>query len=95
MFYETPEHLASIGAKVKTMHDVLKINPKEKSILVQDMSTKKVVTDTYDKLIMSTGSYVQVPPLTGIDNDKVLLCMVISRQKQSIIARKTTSISRL
>lgn len=74
MFYETPEHLESLGAKVRIKHDVLRINPDKKELLVQDMTTDVIIRDSYDKLIMTTGSYVKVPPLKGIDNEKVLLC---------------------
>lgn len=38
------------------------------------MQNGEIFTDTYDKLIMTTGSSVMVPPLYGIDNTRVLLC---------------------
>lgn len=74
MFYETPEHLESLGVDVKIRHDVLAIDNVAQTLQVQDLKTNEVFEDHYDKLIMTTGSYVQVPPLFGIDDSRVLMC---------------------
>jgi len=74
MFYSSPEQLTEAGAKVLTRHNVIKIDAAEKSVEVVDMESGDVSTDTYDKLIMATGSTVTVPPIFGIDEDKVMLC---------------------
>lgn len=83
MFYETPEHLASQGTTVRTLHDVIKVDPDTKTVTVQNLATKEIFTDSYDKLVMTTGSYVQVPPIEGIDESRVLLCKD-SRQAEAI-----------
>ncbi|AEV94359.1 FAD-dependent oxidoreductase [Pediococcus claussenii] len=74
MFYSNPKELESLGANVKIKHDVIKIDAEKKEVVVEDLETTEVFTDTYDKLIMATGSSVVVPPLFGIDNSRVLLC---------------------
>ncbi|AKP64900.1 NAD(FAD)-dependent dehydrogenase [Levilactobacillus koreensis JCM 16448] len=74
MFYSSPEQLTDMGAKIKTRHNVLKIDSENKTVDIVDMDTGKMTTDTYDKLIMATGSTVTVPPIFGIDEDKVMLC---------------------
>ncbi|WP_461215510.1 FAD-dependent oxidoreductase [Lacticaseibacillus sp. GG6-2] len=74
MFYETPEHLAELGVEVRVRHDVLAIDSHKQTLQVQNLGTNAVFEDHYDKLIMTTGSYVQVPPLWGIDDSHVLLC---------------------
>ncbi|KRL20590.1 FAD-dependent oxidoreductase [Lentilactobacillus kisonensis] len=74
MFYSSPQDLKNLGAVVKTQHEVLRINAKDHRIQVADMTTGKLFEDTYDKLIMSTGSSVALPPIYGIDESKVLLC---------------------
>ncbi|VDG24360.1 FAD-dependent oxidoreductase [Lactiplantibacillus mudanjiangensis] len=74
MFYSSPEALTKLGATVKTKHNVLKIDAENKTLQVADMETGDVFDDTYDKLIMTTGSSVKVPPIFGIDESKVLLC---------------------
>ena len=42
--------------KVRTLHEVLKIDTAAKSIKVKDLTTGTVFEDYYDKLIISTGS---------------------------------------
>lgn len=74
MFYATPAELTKLGATVKTEHDVLQINAKQRTLRVVDMQTGKVSVDHYDRLIMATGSSVMMPPLQGIDEEHVLLC---------------------
>lgn len=74
MFYATPDDLAALGATVRIRHDVVKIDAAKKDITVENLETHAIFHDTYDKLIMTTGSYVIVPPLMGIDHDRVLLC---------------------
>ncbi|GEN96021.1 FAD-dependent oxidoreductase [Pediococcus ethanolidurans] len=88
MFYATPEDLAKEGAKVRIKHDVLSVDTKAHQLKVENLDTKKVFTDTYDKLIMSTGSYVVVPPLMGIDDSRVLLCKSYDQAKQLYASAK-------
>lgn len=65
MFYETPEHLRELGVHVRDQHDVLRIDSEQHTLTVQNLRTAEVFTDTYDKLIMTTGSNVVVPPVLG------------------------------
>lgn len=74
MFYADPKDLESLGAKVYMKHDVLKIDSKNKTIMCEDMETHEIVNDTYDKLIMTTGSTVAVPPIMGISDTRILMC---------------------
>ncbi|WP_203650196.1 FAD-dependent oxidoreductase [Secundilactobacillus yichangensis] len=74
MFYSSPQELRDMGATVHDKHDVLKIDASTHTIQVANMNTGEVFNDAYDKLIMTTGSSVMVPPLYGIDNTRVLLC---------------------
>ena len=73
MFYTSPADLKQLGAQVKTRHNVLRIDTGHKTVQVANMQTGEVFDDTYDKLIMATGSSVIVPPIMGIDHEKVLL----------------------
>ncbi|AVK61963.1 NADH oxidase [Lactobacillus sp. CBA3605] len=82
MFYASPEELEAAGATVKTKHNVLKIDATAKTMQVADMETGKVFDDHYDKLIMTTGSSVAVPPIFGIDESKVLLCKTYEQAQE-------------
>ncbi|WP_368791194.1 FAD-dependent oxidoreductase [Companilactobacillus farciminis] len=74
MFYADPKDLEKLGAKVYMKHDVLKIDSKNKTIMCEDMKTHQIINDTYDKLIMTTGSTVAVPPIMGISDTRILMC---------------------
>ena len=63
-------------------HNVMKIDSKNKKIRVQDLTTQEIFEDSYDKLIMTTGSEVGVPPIGGMDNPRVLLCKSYAQAKK-------------
>jgi NADPH-dependent 2,4-dienoyl-CoA reductase/sulfur reductase-like enzyme/rhodanese-related sulfurtransferase len=52
---------------VKIGHEVLSIDSATKSIQVKELSTGRIFTDAYDKLILSTGAKAWVPPIEGAD----------------------------
>lgn len=74
LFYSNPEELASLGATVNMEHNVTSIDTDSKQVVVEDLNTKKVITTSYDKLVMTTGSWPIVPPIPGIKHDNILLC---------------------
>lgn len=74
MFYSSPEALASLGATMKMEHDVLDVDTNAKTIRVKDLQTGEESSDSYDKLVVTTGSAPVIPPIEGIDNPKVQLC---------------------
>ncbi|MCF6418227.1 MAG: FAD-dependent oxidoreductase [Furfurilactobacillus sp.] len=82
MFYSSPEALRKLGAHVHVKHDVLKIDAKRQTVVVEDLINKDVETVHYDRLVMTTGSTVIVPPLKGIDSRRVLLCKDYDQAKQ-------------
>lgn len=88
MFYSSPEELAGLGANVLTRHNVVKIDAATKTVDVVDMDSGEMTSDTYDKLIMATGSTVNVPPIFGIDEDMVLLCKNYEQAKAVYQAAK-------
>lgn len=74
MFYASPKDLQKLGANIKMKHDVLKIDSENKTIMCENMKTHEIINDTYDKLIMTTGSTVVVPPIMGISDSRILMC---------------------
>lgn len=48
MFYADPTTLEGYGAEVHMKHNVLKIDSKNKKIVVQDLETEEIFEDTYD-----------------------------------------------
>lgn len=74
MFYSSPEALTGLGANMKMKHEVTAIDPETKAVTVTDLTTNEVTTDSYDKLVVTTGSAPIIPPIEGIDNRNVYLC---------------------
>jgi len=56
---------------IKTLHEVLAINPGEKSITVKNLVTGEIFSDRYDRLIIATGAQAIDPPIKGIDRNNV------------------------
>jgi NADPH-dependent 2,4-dienoyl-CoA reductase/sulfur reductase-like enzyme len=74
LFYSNPEELASLGATVKMQHDVEAIDVENKTVTAKDLNTGATETVSYDKLVMTTGSWPIVPPISGIESNNILLC---------------------
>lgn len=52
---------------VRTLQEVTKINPSEKTVEVKNLRSNETYTESYDTLILSPGAEPFVPPLPGID----------------------------
>ena len=74
LFYSNPEELASLGAKVKMEHNVENIDVENKRVTAKNLITNEEETVSYDKLVMTTGSWPIIPPIPGIKSNNVLLC---------------------
>lgn len=73
LFYSSPEELSALGAQMNMRHEVVAINEKEKNVTVKNLETNELFMDTYDKLVVSTGSWPIIPSITGMDDERVIL----------------------
>jgi NADPH-dependent 2,4-dienoyl-CoA reductase/sulfur reductase-like enzyme len=73
LFYSSPEQLRNLGITMKMQHAVQEIDTAQKQIKALNLVTGEEVNDSYDKLVMSTGSWPIIPPIDGIKLDNVLL----------------------
>ena len=73
LFYSSPEKLAELGVVTKMRHDVLEVATESKVIRVKDLNSDKIFEDSYDKLIVTTGSWPIVPSIEGINLENILL----------------------
>ena len=74
LFYSSPEALANMGVKTHMKHDVKSVNINGKSLEVENIVTGEKFTETYDKLIITSGSWPSVPKFEGGELENILLC---------------------
>lgn len=67
MIARTREQFETMGIKTNLLHEVLKVVPEEKKVLVRNHETGDIFIDTYDKLMISTGANAVKPPIKGVD----------------------------
>mgnify|MGYP001139638970 CR=1 FL=1 len=73
LFYSSPQQLAELGVVTKMLHEVTEVDTQGKRLKARDLSTGQELEDTYDKLIVTTGSWPIIPKLEGIKLDNILL----------------------
>ncbi|MNW25992.1 NADH oxidase [compost metagenome] len=73
LFYSSPQQLAELGVVTKMLHEVTEVDTQGKRLTARDLSTGQELKDTYDKLIVTTGSWPIIPKLEGIKLDNILL----------------------
>lgn len=61
------------NVEIKTRHEVLTIDPANKSVSVKNLTTAEIFSDGYDKLILATGARAAIPPIPGRDRPNVFL----------------------
>jgi len=59
------------NVEIKTRHEVLLIDPAQKTLRVKDLVTGDVFDDHYDKLILATGARAVTPPIPGREKPHV------------------------
>lgn len=74
LFYSSPEELASMGAKINMEHNVKNIDNENKVVVIENLKTGETFEESYDKLVMTTGSWPIIPPIDGINSENILLC---------------------
>jgi NADPH-dependent 2,4-dienoyl-CoA reductase/sulfur reductase-like enzyme len=59
------------NVEIKTGHEVLAIDPAEKTVSVKNLATGEVFSDSYDTLILATGARAVTPPIPGRERKHV------------------------
>jgi NADPH-dependent 2,4-dienoyl-CoA reductase/sulfur reductase-like enzyme len=73
LFYSSPQELENMGVTMKMKHAVTSIDSEAKTLTAENLETGETFEDTYDKLVMTTGSWPIVPPLEGIQLNNIVL----------------------
>lgn len=74
LFYNSPENLAKLGVITNMKHEVLNIDFDKKTLEVKNLMTEEVFEDSYDKLVLTLGSWPIVPKFEGGDLENIVLC---------------------
>lgn len=83
LLLQTPESLRqSLNLDVRTSHEVVKIDPKKKTVRVRNLETGKEFTESYDKLAYCPGAEAVKPPIDGIDLENVFVLRRIGDMDQ-------------
>lgn len=84
LFYSSPEILEAAGANIHMKHEVTKVDTINKTVTILNLTTHETTIEAYDKLVATTGSWPVVPPLPGIDDERVVLSKNYSHAKELI-----------
>lgn len=72
LFVSTKESIEKKYAiDIRTENEVMAIHPEKKTVTVKDLSKGTEYEESYDKLLLSTGSKPFIPPVPGLDADNV------------------------
>ncbi|MCR2803358.1 FAD-dependent oxidoreductase [Paenibacillus soyae] len=74
LFYSSPERLAELGVTTLMKHDVLAVDTEAKTLRARNLVTGEELTQAYDKLVVTTGSWPIIPKMVGIGLENVVLC---------------------
>ncbi|MBP6803248.1 MAG: FAD-dependent oxidoreductase, partial [Chloroflexi bacterium] len=61
----TPAQMAAQGVMAHVCHEVMAIDPAQRTVRVMDHENGRLFTDHWDKLIITTGASVNRPPIPG------------------------------
>lgn len=67
MIARTKEEFEASGIDVYVRHEVVKVSPERKQIMVKNLDNGDVFLDAYDKLMIGTGTVAIQPPFEGHD----------------------------
>lgn len=67
LIIRTIDEFEEKGIHVKNFHEVLKILPKKKQVLIKNLRDNSEFYEQYDKLVIATGARPFVPEIKGLD----------------------------
>lgn len=72
LLLQTPEAMKDkYNIDVRIKNEVLKIDPDAKKVIVKDLKTDKTYEESYDDLVIATGSSPLKPQIPGIDHKNI------------------------
>lgn len=72
LLLQTPEEMKEkFRIDVRVKNEVLSIDRINKTLTIKEMDTNKIYEESYDILVISTGSSPMRPPIPGIDSSRI------------------------
>lgn len=72
LLVQTPEEMkARFNIDIRVNSEVLLIDRENKKVLVRDLKTGKDYQESYDKIVLSPGTYPLKPPIPGIESKNI------------------------
>lgn len=84
LFYASVDGFENSGIQMHMEHDVVSVDVEKKQLEAKNLKTNESSVHTFDKLIVSTGSWPITPPIPGFDLDNVILCKNYDHAKEII-----------
>lgn len=95
LFYASPEILKEKGVDVYMKHEIMSVDFDAKKVTVKDLETGKITDDTYDKLIIATGSWPILPKIPGMDLENVVYAKIFQNAQDIIMKLADKDIKRV
>ncbi len=78
LLVQSPENFnARFNIEVRVQSEVLKVEDKNKTVVVKNHATGETYEETYDQLVLSPGSEPLRPPIPGIDEGNIFTLWTI------------------
>lgn len=71
MIARTKEEFEEAGMDIFTQHEVVKVSPERKQVMVKNLENGDVFIDSYDKLMIATGAIANKPPFPGMNLNRI------------------------
>ncbi len=84
LFYSDAETLTKKGARIHMEHEVLSVDHTNKKVKVKNLNTGEEFEDSFDKVVLATGSKPIIPSVPGIDLKNVQLVKLYQNAKEVI-----------
>lgn len=78
-FYESPNNMIArpvekfieAGMDIRIKHEVIAVDPKNKTLKVKNLESGAIFEDHYDKLMIATGAHAIIPPIKNVTLENV------------------------
>ena len=90
LLLQTPEAMKSkYNIDVRTLNEVIEIIPDQKKVVVKNLKTNEIYEESYDNLVIATGSSPIKPNISGIDGKNIFTHPAVGAEELKAIYRES------